>query len=78
MNDCGKSASIRHELALCAVVELVQSMYGAPVVVLMPDYVRNTGECMAGRGGEGREVKNRVASHSLWKKSHSPPCRRLS
>lgn len=54
MNDCGKSASIRHELALCAVVELVQSMYGAPVVVLMLDYVRNTGECMAGRGRTGR------------------------
>lgn len=65
MNDC---ASIRHELALCAIVELVQSMYGAPVVVLMPDYVRNTGECMAGRGGSEGRWKNRVASHSLWKK----------
>lgn len=38
MNDCGNNtASIRHESALWTLVELVQSMYGATVVVLMLD-----------------------------------------
>lgn len=37
MNDCGKSASIRHESAFGALVELLESMYsiGVSVVALM-------------------------------------------
>lgn len=41
MNDCGNSASIRHESAFWTLVELVQLMYGASVVVLMLDYVKS-------------------------------------
>lgn len=54
MNDWGNSASIRHESAFWSLVALVQSMYGAPVVVLMLDYVRNIVSVWCEEGRERR------------------------